>query len=268
MTRTDSASATYLYGVTQSRAAPRGARAPRGLPGTTPPRALDAGGGLWLIVADAPLSRYGPEVVERQLQDLNWLSRCALAHEAVVEHFARAGTIVPMKLFTLFSTDERAIAHVARSRKEIARVVARVAGREEWAVRLSLDERRALESAVADRGARSTGGSARSSSGTDFLMRKKAEHDAEQRLVADAVREAERVFDDLTARADDARRRTPVQGISGVRFLLDAAFLVRSARVRQFRTAVAARARGLSARGYELTLTGPWPPYHFVGTSE
>ena len=66
--------ATYLYCVAHSRRAPSLARAPRGLPGTGLLRALDAGDGLWLVVADAPLDRYGGAPVEARLRDLDWVA--------------------------------------------------------------------------------------------------------------------------------------------------------------------------------------------------
>ena len=87
----------------------------RGLPGAEPPRLLDAGEQLWLVVATAPVAQYGAAPIERRLQDLDWVSRCAMAHEAVVEDAARSGPVVPMKLFTLFSSDDaRRGAHGAR----------------------------------------------------------------------------------------------------------------------------------------------------------
>ena len=48
------------------------------------------------------------------------------------------------------------------------------------------------------------------------------------------------------------------------RVMLDAAFLLRRAKVKSFQTAVRAQAKKLGELGYQLTLTGPWPPYNFV----
>ena len=49
------------------------------------------------------------------------------------------------------------------------------------------------------------------------------------------------------------------------RLLLDAAFLVAHARRASFRAAAERAAARLGRDGYDLTLTGPWPPYNFVG---
>src|SRR5437899_2842018 len=102
--------ATYVYCLLSARGSPLRARGPRGLAGTGAVRALDVDDGLRLIVADAPLSRYGSEPIEQHLRDLGWVSSCAVAHERVIEHFARHGTVIPMKLFTLFPGAKRAAA--------------------------------------------------------------------------------------------------------------------------------------------------------------
>jgi hypothetical protein len=101
-------------------------------------------------------------------------------------------------------------------------------------------------------------------SGTEFLTRKKAARDAREQLVADAIAEADRLFDGLSRLADDSRRRTPAVEGPTSRMVLDAAFLVPRRAVRRFRAAASEAARALAPRGCALSLTGPWPPYHFV----
>lgn len=254
--------ATYVYCLLSARRTPSRARGPRGLAGTGPVRVLEVGDGLRLIVSDAPLSRYGSEPIEGNLRDLGWVSSCAMAHERVIEHFTRYGTVIPMKLFTLFSGDERAVDHVRRSLKRVRRVLTRVADREEWGVRLRLDERRALRRRLASDGA-PTG----ARGGAAFLVRKQREHRAVQQVASDARVEADRLYTTLARRADDARRQTPTQAGTGVSVVLDAAFLVSIRRAALFRAAVKKAAATLAARGFDLTLTGPWPPYNFVGDS-
>src|SRR4030081_1645519 len=104
-------SATYLYCIVRSASPPKTARAPPGPPGSTAPATPAVGRSLWIAVAVVPLAQYGPEALETSLRDMRWVSDIALAHEAVVEHFSHQpdATIVPMKLFTMFSTTERAI---------------------------------------------------------------------------------------------------------------------------------------------------------------
>src|SRR5262245_703462 len=258
---TTSSVATYVYCAVRARRRPALARGRRGVPGSQPTRAVDLGDALWLIVATVALSDYGAGPVERRLSDLDWVSRCAMAHEAVVEDAARSGPVIPMKLFTLFSSDERARAHVARKRAKIARLLEFVAGRQEWAVRVSVDERRAARR-LADRAPASA-----PASGTGFLLRKRAERDAARHALEDTARQAERIFEELAQVATDARRRTPVVSTTAIRVVLDAAFLVPDKAARAFRKIAAEHAKARAGDGVEVSLTGPWPPYTFVSES-
>jgi Gas vesicle synthesis protein GvpL/GvpF len=252
--------ATYLYCLVERKRAPALGRAPRGLDGTGPARAIDAGGGLWLVAADAPLTRYSAEAVEGRLHDLDWVAACAMAHEAVIESCARAGTALPMKLFTMFSSDERALAHITRLRPSLTRILKTVTGRQEWGVRIRLDAAQA-RARVRER-AGTTAPDA--TSGTRFLLIKKQEQQAVREALEQGRSGVDAAFEALAGLADDARRRPPDAGDAGVRLVLDAAFLVAPAKVARFKAAARKAARGLATHGYELTLSGPWPPYNFV----
>ena len=109
---------TYVYCLVAASRRPPVSRLPRGLPGIGRVRLLGVGRHRFLAVADAPLDRYGEEAINRGLSDLDWVARAAVAHEAVVEAFIGASATVPMKLFTIFTSDERAVEHV-RDRKSV-----------------------------------------------------------------------------------------------------------------------------------------------------
>ncbi len=249
--------ATYLYCLVQSPEPPQAGAAPLGLPGLSDSRILPAGDGVWLAVADAPLPEYGAEAIQEHLQDLDWVSSRALAHEAVVEHFGRGGTVVPLKLFTLFSSDERALAHIRADRDRLGRVFQRIAGCQEWGVRVRFEESRAKE--VLAREAAGESGA----SGTAFLLRKKIERDASRTLVSRLRSAMDEVFSDLSGHAADARRREPASPL-----LLDGAFLVPADRTGEFERTVGHWAGHLAGQACEMTLTGPWPPYNFIDAEE
>jgi hypothetical protein len=254
--------ATYLYCLVRAAEKPSLAGAPPGLPGLSPLRALPAGDGLWLIAAGAQLSQYGSEEIQRRLSDLSWVSDRALAHEAVIEHFAAGGAAaVPMKLFTLFSSDERALAFIQGDRERLGRVLDRVEARIEWGVRVRLDDVRAREVLAAE--AREAAGG--QSSGKAFLLRKKLEQDAARELAGRLRSEMDAVFSELAEGASEAVRREPAASPeSGGRLLLDAAFLVPRERSADFEAIVERCAARLAPRACDVTLTGPWPPYNFI----
>jgi hypothetical protein len=245
-------SATYLYCVVRVPGMLATEGAPPGLPGLSSPRGLAVGDGLWLVAADAPLPQYGADSIQENLQNLDWISERALAHEAVVEHFGRTGTVLPMKIFTLFAGDERALEHIRTDRDRVDRILSRIAGCQEWGVLVRFDESRAKD-AIANDG--------RPASGTAFLQRKKLEKDAARTLLAHLKPEMDEVFAELADQASESRRREPA---SPSPLLLDGAFLVRSEDAADFEQTVARWAGRLKESACEVTLTGPWPPYNFL----
>src|SRR5471032_2729340 len=103
---------TYVYCVIAADRRPRLTRVPAGLPGAGRIRLLDVEKGLFIAVADLPLARYSEAAINRGLANLDWVSRVAVAHEAVVESFIASTAVLPMKLLTIFTSDERALGHV------------------------------------------------------------------------------------------------------------------------------------------------------------
>jgi hypothetical protein len=253
--------ATYLYCLVRHQGELSLQGAPPGLPGLGQLRALEVDGGLWLVAASAPLPEFSSGRIEERLTDLDWVSACALAHEAVIEHLRDAPALLPLKLFTLFASDERALAHLRASREPLDRVLDRVAGRVEWGVRVRLDEARAREALAAETRQSATP----SGSGTSFLLRKKQEQEASRDLAGRLRAEVDAGWPDLAAQAAEAVRRSPATPPEqGGKVFLDAALLVPADRTAELEAAVDRFATRVGPKGGEVTLTGPWPPYHFV----
>jgi hypothetical protein len=264
-------SGTYVYCIVADTKRPKPPRARAGLPGlgavrllpiiwkgrgaAAPRRALD----MWAVVADAPLKDYNEQAINRGLTDLNWVSRAAVAHEAIVESFSAAPVVLPMKLFTIFTSDERVLEHFARERLQIETLLARVHNHDEWGIRVVLDRARAV--ADSDRRAARKDGP----SGAGYLQRKKAQQEASARLAQRSRDVMADLYDRFARDATLARRRTahelPVQGGP---LLLDAAFLVPRSRSSRFRSLVDRKTQTLAPQGYGITLSGPWPPYTFM----
>lgn len=249
--------AAYVYCLVRAPARPSLAKMPGGVPHASAPEPLPVSRGLWLVVSDVPLAIYGPEPLAASLRDLDWVSQVALSHEAVIEHFigGRGATAVPMKLFTLFSTRERAVADVRDRHAAIAAILTRVAGADEWGIRVVL-------SASSPDGRKTL---ARPAGGAAFLAAKKHARDEAREAAAAAMEAAEAAFVALRRAARDATRRhddAPAAGVAPP--LLDAAFLVPRAKRTAFKAAARTAATACRRAGASMTLTGPWPAYHFV----
>jgi hypothetical protein len=227
------------------------------MPDSKPPRATPLDSGITLIVSDVPAARYAAAALEPRLTDLDWVSQAGAAHHAVIEAIAEQGvSVLPFRLFTLFSSDAKAVETVRQYRAALIRAFDRVRGRQEWVLRISKPDATRTESAPGT--ARAPG------SGADFLQ---AKAQARREAAARATRvkeDAAAAFEALEQLADAATTR-PVD--SAGTLMLDAAFLVPPSRVDALRETLTRRAERLLRDGCAVSLTGPWPPYSF-GTVE
>lgn len=276
-----SRSLVYVYCLVRSTRAPSLPAPASAMPGARDIRLLDAGGGLRIVVSTVAATGYDEAVLARGLQDLDWVGRRAIAHEHVVEHFLSAPAVLPMQLFSLFTADDRALAHVAGDRKRIDRIMAALERKHEWGLRLTFDERSARDeverkhatsprsanrqpAAAATRGAARSAPGARAEAGASYLARKRDLLDVTRVQLAGARSAADSVYAVMArAAAGAVRRRSTEQAAPGSRLLLDAAFLVPTRRTAGFRAQLRRHARALPA-GVVVSLTGPWPPYNFI----
>jgi hypothetical protein len=251
-----SATAVYVYCVVRAARRPAVKRAPDGVPSASRPELLRVTPSLWLVSATVPLDVYGPAQLEPRLRNLDWVSQAAMAHEAVVEHFARAktATVVPMKLFTMFSSAEKAIRDLSSRKAAVARAMRHIAGAEEWGVRVF----RRTERPERARAARPT-------SGIDFLRARKQSRDAAAEAKTKVADAAAAAFARLSRLARDARVRQSGREAVSNPPILDGAFLVPTRARRRFTAEARSQADILALAGADLVLTGPWPAYNFVG---
>lgn len=248
---TSDGSATWVYCLLDG-AEPALEAMPAGVPGAERPRLLPLEQGRWLVVATAPLARYGEQAIERGLKDLDWVSEVALGHEAVNEALLpRARALLPMKLFTLFTSDEGAREHVRQRAADVDAVVRNIAGCVELGVRA---QARPVPAARDD--------GPRPSSGAEFLRRKKERRDAVHTAAARGREAADEAFTRLATLAK-AHKKKPVPA-EAQRTFLDGVLLVPASERERVEREVQALDEELRARGVELALTGPWPAYHFL----
>jgi hypothetical protein len=246
-------SAVYVYCLVERATRPALTRVAVGLAGASAIETIEIADRLWAVTSQVPRRIYDTEPLAGRLKDINWVADAGVAHEAVVERVVRlsGATVVPMKLFTLFSSPERAQADLRAREHDIRTVIDRIRGCQEWWVRISPPA------------PRPAAGGGRPVSGTAFLTAKKRMRDQAQAHAQAAVTAAEAAYSALARLAREAERReAPREAATPP--LLDATFLVRAAAAAKFRAAVRRAAVACRAAGATLLLTGPWPAYSFV----
>ena len=250
----------WVYAVADD-AAPAFTGGPIGVGGAAA-RPLTAAG-LMAIVGSVAGSEFGEAALRQNLEDLDWLERTARAHHEVIETVAKERPVVPMRLATVYSSDEAAAEMLRERAGDLRQALTRLTGCSEWGVKAHV----AMPDDIAAGPQPETDPA--SGPGAAYLKRRRAQLAARQDARQEAVASAQAVHAELDRLAASARfypaQSPEIAGDSGS-MVLNAAYLVADDRAEEFGAAVTE----LAARhpALQLTLTGPWPAYSFVGRDE
>jgi hypothetical protein len=225
--------------------------------------------GLAALVSRVPLNEFGAAPLRENLNDLAWLDRVARGHEAVLERFLGESTLVPLRLCTIYESEQGVRDMLQREHDSLVRALDALRGREEWGVKLLADgdrladEARSRSSEVAaleeELGSRTGGGA--------YMLGRRLERHVREAADALAAEVAEEVGAELEPCAIDSVGLPPqnpeLSGHEG-RMLLNRAYLVEAEHVQELRGLAAELEQRHSALGVHIELTGPWPPYNFL----
>jgi gas vesicle protein GvpL/GvpF len=225
--------------------------------------------GLAALVSHVPAAEFAAEPLTRNLNDLGWLERVARAHEAVLDAALAQNTIVPLRMCTIFESEDGVTEMLERRRRSLSDALSTLAGRLEWAVKVLVDRDRLLEAArPQDAG---IGEINRTGEGGAYLQRRREERGAREAASRLATDTAEQIHARLQDWAIDARTRPPqnreLSGHEG-EMVLNAAYLIERERTDELRAIVAELEEHHHGLGARIELTGPWPPYNFVPGAE
>lgn len=225
--------------------------------------------GLAAVVSRVPLSEFGAGPLRENLNDLDWLERVARGHEGVLERLLDAGTIVPLRLCTIYEREESVRDMLEREHDSLTRALEALAGRQEWGVKLIADGERLADEARSRSGEAATLEAeldARTGGGAYMLRRRLERHvrDAADSLGAELAEQVHARLQDWAGGAVVLPPQNPeLSGHQG-RMLLNAAYLVEAARVDELRGLVGELEDRHGKLGVRIELTGPWPPYNFL----
>ena len=225
--------------------------------------------GLAALVSRVPLADFGAGPLRDNLNDLDWLERVARAHEAVLERVLAETTIVPLRLCTIYESEDGVREMLEREHDSLARALDTLAGRQEWGVKVLADEERLTEEArsrSAEAAALEEELDARTGGGA-YMLRRRLERHVRDAADALASELAEQVHAQLQDWASDAVALAPqnpeLSGHEG-RMLMNGAYLVETERVDGLRALVSDLEERHRPLGVRIELTGPWPPYNFL----
>lgn len=217
--------------------------------------------GLAAVASSVDSERFGADALRRNLEDLDWLASVARAHDAVVRALCEQDATIPLRLATIYASDEHVRKLLDERQVQLGTALGTVSGRTEWGVK-----------------AYASAGSARSDrelvrvqarTGRAYLDRRRSQLSARRVAERSAAAQALDAHAALTALAADSRTHPPRdRRVTGQRDheVLNAAYLVDDSRTPVFHQAVTDQDD--CHQSVRLILTGPWPPYSFTTLDE
>jgi hypothetical protein len=241
--------AVWIYGVEDGAAA--GPPPGRGVDPAHPVE-LVRHAGLAALTSRVNVEEFSAEALRQSLEDLDKLEALARAHERVLDDALNGGAIVPFRICTIYSSEDRVREMLEREREPLAQALGRLRGKSEWGVKAYAPEAPATPAPATA-----------PASGAEYLARKRAQRaqveTSRQTLEATIGAIHERLAAGTAGAVLSPPQDRRLTGRAG-EMVLNAAYLVADDAVPAFRDLIAELE---GSYGVALEITGPWPAYHF-----
>ena len=222
-------------------------------------------GNICAVYTKVDEKEFGQESIDRRANDIEWIGAIGYRHQDVVSELMKKTAIVPLRAFTLFSTEEALLNDLATRGELLDRMLQRLDGKQEWTLRIEFDpaawSRSLLSRVEVLRALAAEADTA--SSGKAFLLRKKLEdekkrasREAEQQVVGEIERA---VLDRLGCETIAETRQQREGAFPQIDVLINRD---EESRLHELHEELTLRYGG---EGVALAVTGPWPPYTFAG---
>ncbi|HEX8475767.1 MAG TPA: GvpL/GvpF family gas vesicle protein [Pyrinomonadaceae bacterium] len=226
------------------------------------------GGELAAVVSRVPLTDYDEDALQTRLKDAAWTATRAMRHEQLVEYFAARTSVVPLRFGTIYFERTGVEQMLAERDAELRRIVERLRGREEWGVNVYCDRVKLRDkiASVSPRLRELSEQAALAAPGQSYLLRKKIDAMRADELRAETKRVASEIEDALAAACEAVTRLRVLkeEATEHGELVAKLAFLVERQRFDAFRDAAERLAAAHGDAGFQIELTGPWPPYNFA----
>ena len=211
---------------------------------------------------------FSQEVIDQRAGDLDWLGAIGYRHQEVMSELMKLTPLVPLRAFSLFSSEEALRSWLQANHGLLAKTLQRLGDRREWTLRIELDPA-AWSEALTTRvqSLRDMQEEiAAATPGRAFLLKKKLDDEKKK-----ASRTAE---NELVAEIEQAvLAKIGCETVAESRERRDGAFPQINVLLNRDEEAVleglrADLAERYAPEGVSLALSGPWPPYTFAGGAQ
>ncbi|HYC93530.1 MAG TPA: GvpL/GvpF family gas vesicle protein [Thermoanaerobaculia bacterium] len=211
---------------------------------------------------------FSQEAIDSRAGDLEWLGAIGYRHQDVVADLMKRTAIVPLRAFTLFSSEEALRSYLHEHADTLKKVLERLDGKQEWTLQVEFEPSRWSASLASRVGSLRTLQSEIDSAapGKAFLLRKKLEDEkkrsskeAEQQVVAEIE---QLVLEKLRSETLAETRERRDGAFPQINVLINRD---EEAALQELHATLLDR---YASEGVIVGLTGPWPPYTFAAMND
>jgi hypothetical protein len=211
------------------------------------------------------LDQFTPERLHgKTAEDIRWLGEIATRHNEIVCELTRFSPVLPLQLGTVFHSRESLQATLARCQPTVAEFLHRLGDRQEWGVKLYLENPRFV--VMQGHASPPSPHCLATTRPTDYAAQMKEQQESRRGLQVAVHQTIQAVEQRLTGKAENCCRiRTPSDDLTGrgEEMVFNAAFLLPSSAQESWLETVQHVRREVEEKGLLLEASGPWPPYHF-----
>jgi len=219
------------------------------------------------VISDVGLCDFEPESIKKKLQDLEWAEPQVRAHAAVLDECMRTSSVIPWKFGTVFKSMDGLRKFLRENWKKLKDALTKFNNRQEWGVKIYADTEVTRQEIrkTDDEIGKLEREIALKSKGAGFFLGKKLENILASRTEEKINQATAEIFETLGQQAEEkAENRLLGRQLTGKEtdMILNAVFSVKKDRINDFMLAF--KELNEEFKGFEFSLTGPWPPYNFV----
>ena len=231
--------------------------------------------GLEAVVSEVSMEEFASEEVQRKArEDLNWIKEKAVAHARIIEETmlqeSSIWPLIPMKFGIIFKDISGLRQVLEENHSRFQEALERVRGKQEWSVKVYLENRKAFEEEVKGK--------------NDFIRQKQKEIASLPEGMAYFVEEefqtvlregmerelaliSNSLHESLRRKADSSDRcKLLGKELTGrsAPMILNGAYLCLEEKIGDFKKEVETLSEEAKQRGLSVESSGPWPPYNFA----
>lgn len=227
-------------------------------------------GNIQAVVSPARADEFNPARIEASLQDLAWVAQQGVAHETVVAWFVDHAEILPVPLFTMYSSEAALRDSAAASTVDYENELRRLHDKREWDVKISFDEREMQKHAgeVSPRIAELEREAAASAPGKRYLLEKKRNDLLKTETREAAQRIAREVINGVAKKTVEQRTLPIPRTADDLPVVQYTALLVERKAEAELIELLESEAERLKGLGLGLMFSGPWAAYRFTRPNE